>query len=101
MIAIAIDFPDHTGGDASSNSNSGYATNGASAFGASVYVVGVAWPAGAVVAANTGSSTSISNLPPTENNTKEFGIAYKAQSGAWTMGTSMTSTVVLTATEYS
>jgi len=99
-IDIAIDFPDHTGGDASSNSNSGYTTNGANAFGASVYVSGTTWPTNAVIAADSGSAESISNLPPLESNTKKFGIAYKAQSGAWTQGEAMTSTVLLTATEH-
>ena len=96
-IDITINFPDHTGGDASTNSNSGYGTNGASSFGASSYISGLAWPGGAVTLQASGSSVSIDALAA--SGTKKFGIAYKAQSGAWTSATAMNSTVALTAVE--
>lgn len=94
---ITINFPHFTSGDAMQNTGLGYATNGANAFGASSYISGAAWPGGAVILQNTGSAPTKSNLAATTN--LLFGIAIKTQSSAWASGTSMTSTVLATATQ--
>ncbi len=86
-----------TGGDAMQNIETGYANNGASAYGASTYVTGAAWPGAAVIVKNSGSDAMTSSLAATTN--IKFGIAIKTQSDAWSTGSAMTSTVTVTATE--
>jgi hypothetical protein len=92
---LVANMADFTSGDASTNINTGYATNGANAYGASTYTTGAAWPAGAVILKSSGSSNLKSSVAATTD--VYFGIAIKTQSGAWTSGTSMTSTVTVVA----
>jgi len=89
---IVVDFPDHSGGDASTNSNAG--TNDTTSFGAYGYVSGVAFSSKVVLKA-TGSDNLISDLAATTD--FKWGIMYESQSNAWTSGDAMSSTVVITA----
>lgn len=91
---IVVNFPDHTGGDASTNGNTGSA--GATTFGAYGYVSGELFSA-KVVLQNTGSANLISSLAAATG--FSWGIEYSSQTNAWTSGTSMTSTVTMTATQ--
>ena len=98
-VNIAINMSDFSGGNAMTNNGTGYSTNGATTYGASVYVSGLAWPGGAVTAAASSSSNSITSLAA--SGTKKFGVAIKTRTDAWTAGTSLTSTITLTATSAS
>jgi len=92
-IDLTVLFPDHTGGDASTNSETG--ENGATTFGAKSYFSGqieAAW----VVAKDTGSAAGLEDLAATTN--IKWGLIYESQSDAWTSGDAMTSTVTITAT---
>ena len=89
---IVVNFPNHSGGDASTN---GSGTAGANAFAAFGYVSGVALSSKVTLAAS-GSGNLISNLGATTD--FKWGIQYDSQTGAWTSGTNMTSTVDMTAT---
>jgi len=94
-IDLTVLFPDHTGGDASTNSETG--ANGATEFGAYSYFSGQiqgAW----VVAKDTGSAAGLEDLAATTN--IKWGLIYESQSDAWTSGDSMTSTVTITATAH-
>jgi hypothetical protein len=91
-IDLTVNFPNHTGGDASTNSNND--TPGATAFGARSYFVGKA-QANWVIAQSTGSAEAYDNLAATTN--IKWGMKYQSQTGAWTSGTNMTSTVVISA----
>jgi hypothetical protein len=91
-----VDFPDHTGGDASTNSDLG--TNGATSFGAYSYFEGVAFSS-KVIAKSTGSDEAYDNLA--SSGEISWGIQYESQSNAWTSGTNMTSTVVISAAIHS
>jgi hypothetical protein len=97
-IDIVCDFADFASGDAMTNSNGGYTSNGPNAFGASGYESGAAWPGGAVIFQSSGSATFISNLAA--SGTKMWGVALLTQSGDFTSDTQMTSTITCTATEY-
>jgi len=90
---IVVNFPDHTNGDASINSNLG--TNDTTKFGAYGYVSGVALSSKVILKSST-SDNLISAQPATTNFL--WGMEYKSQSNTWTSGTGMTSTVVMTAT---
>jgi len=94
---ITLNMPHFVSGDAMQNTDTGYTTNGANAFGASTYISGSAWPGGAVIAKNAASAAMKTGL--TAGTSLLFGIAIKTQSGAWASGTSMTSAVLVTATE--
>ena len=87
-IDLTVVFPDHIGGDASTNSNTG--SNGATSFGAKTYFTGqtsAEW----VIAQNAGSAVGYDGLAATTN--IEWGLIYVSQTNAWTSGTSMTNTV--------
>lgn len=92
---LTVLFPHHTGGDASQNSDDGNPTT--VKFGARTYFSGQASGAW-VVAKNTGSSIGRSDLGAATH--IKWGLIYKSQTDAWTSGTSMASTVVITATIY-
>lgn len=90
---LTVLFPDHTGGDASANSETG--ENGAATFGAKSYFSGqlqAAW----VIAKDTGSAAGLEDLAATTN--IKWGLIYESQSGAWTSPDAMSSTVTITAT---
>lgn len=93
-IDLTVTFPNHAGGDASTNSNAG--TNGATTFGAYSYFSGDDYSTDKVIAKTAGSSVGYSDLG--ELTDIKWGLAYKSQSNAWTSATAMTSTVVITAT---
>lgn len=93
MTANMIHF---TGGDAMTNTDTGYATNGANAFGASTYTTGATWPTGAVILKNAASAALKTSVAATTN--VYFGVAIKTQSGAWASGSSQTSTITVTVT---
>jgi hypothetical protein len=90
---IVVNFPDHASGDASTNSDLG--TNDTTKFGAYGYVSGVLF-ASKVILKKAASANLIAALAATTS--FKWGMEYKSQSNAWTSGTSMTSTVVMTAT---
>ncbi len=92
---LTVAFPNHTGGDASTNSDLG--TNGATTFGAYGYCTGMTYSSGKVVVTVAGAKIKDS-LGATTN--IKWGLAYKSQSNAWTSGTAMSSTVVITATAH-
>lgn len=95
-IDLTVNFPDHSGGDASTNSNLG--TNDTTKFGAYSYCTGMNYPTGKVIAKASGSDPMKENLAP--NTDIKWGLAYESQSNAWTSGAAMSSTVVITATAY-
>lgn len=90
---IVVNFPNHSGGDASTNSNTG--SNGATSFGAYAYYSGMTY-ANKVIAKATGSDNLITGQAATTD--FKWGLEYTSQSDAWTSSTSMTSTVTITAT---
>ena len=90
---LTVNFPNHTGGDASTNSNDG--TAGASSFGAKTYFSGQASGAW-VISKNSGSDVGKDALAASTD--IKWGLQYISQTGAWTSGTAMSSTVVITAT---
>lgn len=93
-IDLTVLFPHHAGGDASTNSDTG--ANAAGSFGAKSYFSGQASGAW-VIAKNVGSAVGLDALAAVTD--IKWGIQYESQSGAWTSGTAMTSTVNITATE--
>lgn len=93
---LTVNFPDHTGGDASTNSDLG--TNGATTFGAYSYCTGMTYSTGKVIAKTTGSDAMKENLAATTD--IKWGLTYESQTNAWTSGTNMASTVTITATVY-
>jgi len=92
-IDLTVLFPHHTGGDASTNGDTGVA--GATTFGAKSYFTGQL-EAGWVIAKNTGSAVGKDALAATTN--IKWGLIYASQTNAWTSGTAMSSTVTITAT---
>jgi len=93
---LTVNFPDHAGGDASTNSDSG--DNAAGAFGAYTYCTGMTYSSGKVICKKAGSDATKESLAATTD--IKWGITYESQSGAWTSGTPMTSTVTITATAH-
>ncbi len=93
---ITINFPDHTGGDASTNSNLG--TNDTTKFGAYSYFSGNDYSTEKVIVKAAGSDPAYVNLGATTNIL--LGLAYESQSNAWTSATPMVSTVNVAATYY-
>ena len=92
-IDLTVNFPNHTGGDASTNSNTG--ANGASSFGAYSYFSGVAF-ASKVIAQASGSAVAYDALAASTD--IKWGLEYESQSGTWTSGSAMSSTVNIAAT---
>lgn len=92
-IDLTVLFPHHSGGDASTNSDTG--ANAAGSFGAKSYFSGQASGAW-VIAKNSGSAVGKDALAATTN--IKWGLQYESQSDAWTSGTNMTSTVNIAAT---
>lgn len=95
-ITITVDFPDHSGGDASTNSNLG--TNDTTKFGAYSYTSYAGfntYPADRVIAEHTGSAVLLTTTSAGDN--FKWGLVYESQSDAWGSGTAMTSTVVISA----
>jgi len=91
---LTVNFPDHAGGDASTNSDAG--TNDTTSFGAYVYCTGMTYSSGKVICKKAGSDPMKEDLAATTD--IKWGITYESQSDAWTSGTPMTSTVTITAT---
>lgn len=91
---LTVNFPNHAGGDASTNSDLG--TNDTTKFGAYSYCTGMTYSTGKVIAKTAASDPMKENLAATTN--IKWGLTYESQSNAWTSGTSMTSTVTITAT---
>ena len=91
---LTVNFPDHAGGDASTNSDAG--TNDTTKFGAYVYCTGMTYSSGKVVCKKAASDALKEDLAGTTN--IKWGITYESQSDAWTSADAMTSTVVITAT---
>jgi len=91
---LTVNFPDHAGGDASTNSDLG--TNDTTKFGAYVYCTGMTYSTGKVICKKAASAPMKEDLAATTNIL--WGITYESQSDAWTSGTPMTSTVTITAT---
>lgn len=92
-IDLTVNFPDMAGGDASTNNNTG--NNTATQFGALSYCTGMTYSTQNVTAKSSGS-TAMKELATSNNVT--WGLTYVSQSNAWTSGSPMTSTVVITAT---
>lgn len=92
-IDLTVLFPHHSGGDASTNSDTG--ANDTTAFGAKSYFSGQASGAW-VIAKNAASDVGYDAL--TALTDIKWGLQYESQSNAWTSGTSMTSTVNIAAT---
>jgi hypothetical protein len=94
---LTANFPNFTGGDAMTNIDTGYANNGATSFGASSYISGAAWPAGAVIMKAATSAAMKVDLAATTD--LKFGIAIKTMSDDFTSGAAMTSTITVTAVD--
>ena len=92
---LTVNFPDHTGGDASTNSDTD-GSNGATTFGAFSYCSGMTYSTGKVVALTTGSGFMKEALAASTGIL--WGLTYESQTTAWASGTAMVSTVVITAT---
>ena len=95
-IDLVVNFPDFTGGDASTNTDTD-GSNGVGTFGAFAYASGMTtYATDKEVALTTGSTAIKTSLAATTN--IKWGLEYETQSDAWTSGTAMESTVVITAT---
>ena len=90
---LTVNFPDHTGGDASTNSELG--TNDTTKFGAYSYCSGMTYSTGKVIAKTTGSDPMKEDLAATTGIL--WGLTYESQTTAWASATAMESTVVITA----
>ena len=91
---ITANFPNFTGGDAMTNSNTGSA--GVGTFGAYGYYSGMLYTS-KVIMKNAGSDPLKSNLAATTD--LPWGIELTTQTDDWTSGTQMSSTVTVTATQ--
>lgn len=92
-LDITVNWGNFSGGDAMLNSGD-KATNGANTFAAAAYCTGMTYSA-APTAKVTGSSVMKDELTAA---TLKWGLYIKTQSGAWSSGSVMTSTVTITAT---
>lgn len=92
-IDLTVNFPDHTGGDASTNSNLG--TNDTTKFGAYSYFSGDLFSA-KVIAQSSGSAVAYDGLAASTD--IKWGLMYESQSNTWTSGSAMSSTVNIAAT---
>lgn len=95
---ITGNLPTFVGGDAMTNTDTGYATNGANAFGASTYITAAAWPAGVVILKSAASAAIQVDLGETTD--AQFGVAIKIKSGAFGAAANMIGTLTVTATEH-
>ncbi len=94
-IDLVANFPNHSGGDASTNSDNGSA--GATSFGAYGYTDNMTtYASDRVVMQVSGGAVLKDALVASAN--ISWGIEYSSQTDTWTSGTNMTSTVVITAT---
>jgi hypothetical protein len=91
---LTVNFPDHSGGDASTNSDTG--SNDTTKFGAYAYCTGMTYSTGKVIAKHAASDPMKEDLAATTD--IKWGLTYESQSDAWTSGDAMTSTVTITAT---
>lgn len=92
-IDLTVNFPNHAGGDASTNSDTGSGT--ATSFGAYGYYSGMTYSAKVIMKA-AASAVLVDALAATTD--IKWGIEYDSQDNAWTSGSDMTSTVTITAT---
>ena len=92
-IDLTVTFPNHAGGDASTNSDND--TPGANAFGARSYFTGQASGAWALAKA---AAPVVGKDALAATTDIKWGLKYQSQTGAWTSGTAMTSTVNILAT---
>jgi len=95
---ITGNLPTFVGGDAMTNTDTGYATNGANAFGASTYITGAAWPAGVVILKSAASDPIKASLAATTD--LEFGVAIKIKSGDFTSADNQIGTLTVTVIEH-
>lgn len=96
-VAIVINFPNHSNGDASTNGDTGSA--GITTFGAYSYTSYAGfntYSSDKEIAKTTGSTALLTTASAGDNFL--WGLAYSSQTQTWTSGTGMTSTVVITAT---
>jgi hypothetical protein len=77
------------------NSGGGYASNGATSYGASAYISGAAWPGGAITLATAPTTFETAFAP----GSAMWGVALKTQSGSFTVPGDLTGTIDLEATE--
>ncbi len=91
---ITANWSDFTGGDAMTNSNTGSAT--ATSFGAYVWISGMTYATGKVIAKSSGSDALKSGLAASTN--LLWGATISTRTNAWTSGSTQTSTITLTAT---
>jgi hypothetical protein len=80
---------------AMTNGGGGYASNGATSFGASAYISGLAWP-GAAVTLTTGGGAFETAFAP---GSVKWGVALLTQTDSFTVPGDLTGTIDLTATE--
>jgi hypothetical protein len=92
-ITLKADMSNFTGGDAMTN---GGGSNGASAFAAWVCESGANWSSDQVVMNTSGSSVFWTSSSAGDDISVAF--AVETQTGAWSSGDSMSSTITLTAT---
>ena len=92
---ITLNFPNFTGGDAMTNSNTG--SNGATSFGAYGWYSGMIY-SNKVIAKASGSDILMGSLGATTN--KKFGMEVKTMSNTFTSATAMTSSVQVSAAEH-
>ena len=93
-VDLTVNFPNHAGGDASTNNDDG--ANAAGAFGAYSYFSGDNFSDDKVVAKAAASDAAYGNLSAVTN--IKWGLMYESQTDAWTSGDNMTSTVNIAAT---
>jgi len=91
-LDLTVTFGNFSNGDASTNSDTG--SNGATSFGAYAWYSGMTYSS-KVIAKTTGSSLLYDEW---SGSTLKWGAEIKTQSNAWTVGTSMTATMTITAT---
>ena len=93
VTSLTCTFPNMTSGDASTNSDTD--TPGANAFGARTYFSGQATADWALANA---TAPVVGKTALAANTNIKFGFKYQTQTGAWTSGVAMTSTVSIAAT---
>ena len=95
-ITLTVNFPDFTGGDAMTNSNTGSA--GATEFGAYSYYSGMtSYSTNKVIAQNADSDPLKSDIEDTETSIK-WGIEISTKTNDWSSTDPMSSTITITAT---
>lgn len=96
-IDISCRMTDFVGGDQMVNGEGGYTSSSDNVFGASGYVSGAAWDAGAVIFSYS-DSTLVTDLA--DLGTIMWGVALKTQADAFNTPGTMTSTITCTAAEH-